>query len=110
MVHLSPYDRKDCTTPPDGFLLLHKALLGRHSGGFSTAWSSPLMTTTVPVLDALTRAFAPLLPLVVSGGALWHGRGHSSFWDLWSEGQGTYLRAGRLELVLDRKTAPKSSS
>lgn len=68
------------------------------------------MTTAVPVLDALTRALAPLLPRVVSGGALWYGRGHSSFWGVWSEGQGTYFRMGRLELVLDRKTAPKRSS
>ncbi len=68
------------------------------------------MTTTVPVLDALTRALVPLLPRVVSGSAFWHGKGHSCFWDVWSEGQGTYLRMGRLELVLDRKTAPKSSS
>lgn len=110
MVHPSPYVRKDSTSPPDGFLLLHKALSGRHSGGFSTPLEFSLMTTAVPVLDALTRAFAPLLSRVVSGAALWHGKGHSSFWDVWSEGQGTYLRMGRLELVLDRKTAPKSSS
>ena len=61
------------------------------------------MTTAVYVLDALTRTLAPLLPRVVSGGAFWHGRGHSSFWDVWSDGQGTYLRMGRLELVFDRK-------
>jgi hypothetical protein len=69
-----------------------------------------LMTTTVPVLDALTRALAPLLPRMVSGGAFWLGRGHSSFWDVWSEGQDTYLRMGRLELVLDLKRTPKSPS
>lgn len=68
------------------------------------------MTSTVLVLDALTRALAPLLPRVVSGGAFWYGKGHCSFWDAWSEGQSLHLRMGRLELVLDRKTAPKHSS
>jgi hypothetical protein len=68
------------------------------------------MTIAIAALDFLTRALAPLLPRVVSGGAFWHGIGHSSFWDVWSEGLGTYVRMGRLELVLDRKTAPKNSS
>lgn len=62
-----------------------------------------VLTRSVPTLDRLVAAYAPLLPRVAGGGVFWLGAGHTAFWDVWTEGKSTTARLGRVELVIDRE-------
>lgn len=57
--------------------------------------------TIVSTIDRILEVIAPRLPGVAGAGVFWLGDGHSSFWDMWSEGRSTVVRLGRVELEID---------